>query len=389
MKVAHLDLIGGAAGNMLLGAFIDAGVRLPDLENRLRGVIADGWTFSVSGVVKNGVAATFVDFLVPHERHGTKLGEVLEIVMRSSLTEWQKQRACAVYRRLGEAEALVHGTTIEAMHFHEVGAVDAILDVAGTVVALDLLGIERLTCSRVPVGSGSIRMQHGVYPNPPPGTAELLRGVPTFDAGIEAELVTPTAAALLTVLCDGFGTRPDMVVESIGYGAGTRDLALPNVTRLSVGSALGASGGAPDVRVLEANIDDMSSQHFELAIERIFAAGALDVWLAPISMKKGRPAILLSAIVPPLHEAACAETMLRETTTIGVRARSERRYVLERDVQSVHTPLGDVRVKDVRTNGRCRRMPEYDDVLRIAREWQRPLPDVAREVQAFLDAEPR
>jgi len=226
MKVAHLDLIGGAAGNMLLGAFIDAGVRLPDLENRLRGVIADGWTFSVSGVVKNGVAATFVDFLVPHERHGTKLGEVLEIVMRSSLTEWQKQRACAVYRRLGEAEALVHGTTIEAMHFHEVGAVDAILDVAGTVVALDLLGIERLTCSRVPVGSGSIRMQHGVYPNPPPGTAELLRGVPTFDAGIEAELVTPTAAALLTVLCDGFGTRPDMVVESIGYGAGTRDQGL-------------------------------------------------------------------------------------------------------------------------------------------------------------------
>jgi pyridinium-3,5-bisthiocarboxylic acid mononucleotide nickel chelatase len=418
MRIAYVDMIGGAAGDMLLAAFLDAGLDREALERALRSIVPDGWTLDPTRVRKRGIAATFAGLVVPgedgdaehhhyHHDHdhgaGTRtLADVLEIVERSGLTARQRARAGAVYRRLAEAEAHTHGTTVEAIRFHEIGQVDAILDVAATCIALDLLAIDELFCSPFPIGHGSIRMEHGLYPNPPPATAHLLIGWPTRAVDVAGELVTPTAAAILTALAKP--GRPSLTIERIGYGAGRSDFAIPNVTRVLIGSALEAehaptAGGVngDDVVVIEANIDDMLPQHYELATERLFAAGALDVWLTPIVMKKGRPAITLSAIAAPQNEDAVARAMLTETTTIGVRVRTERRHVLPRASGSVETQYGPVRVKRAALplssskgqgdNGETRTRAEYDDLARIARERNLPLPEVARTVDAAIRGE--
>jgi uncharacterized protein (TIGR00299 family) protein len=414
MRIAYVDMIGGAAGDMLLAAFLDAGLDRDGLERALRGVVADGWTLAPQRVMKRGIAATYAGLVVPgedgdeeHHHHadahghghghdhgpGTRtLAEVIAIVERSTLTSRQRERATAVYRRLAEAEAHTHGTTAGEIRFHEVGQIDAILDVAATCVALDLLEVDELRCSPFPIGHGTIGMGHGDYPNPPPATAHLLIGWPTRAAGVAGELVTPTAAAILTTLAKP--GRADLVIERIGYGAGRSDFAIPNVTRVIIGtpveSARADVQAAPDgdsVVVLEANIDDMSPQHYELATERMFAAGALDVWLTPITMKKGRPAITLSAMAAPDDEHAVARAMLTETTTLGVRVRTERRHVLPRTAATVETPYGAVRVKHAGTNGETRTRAEYDDLVRIARERNLPLPEVARIVEASIHGE--
>ncbi len=322
-------------------------------------------------MIKRGIAATYAGLVVPgedgdaehhHHHHGGEpahshdaadahdgagtrtLAEVLAIVENSTLTARQRERASAVYRRLAEAEAHTHGTTADAIRFHEIGQVDAILDVAATCIALDLLEIDELRCSPFPIGHGSIRMEHGLYPNPPPAVAHMLIGWPTRAVDVAGELVTPTAAAILTTLARP--GRSDLVIERIGYGAGRSDFTVPNVTRVIIGAAPAAptdAPGAPDgdeIVVLEANIDDMLPQHYELATERMFAAGARDVWLTPVVMKKGRPAVTLSAIAAPQDEDAVARAMLAETTTIGVRVRTERRHVLPRSGGSVDTPYG-------------------------------------------------
>ncbi len=408
MKVAYLEMIGGASGNMLLGAFIDAGVDSAALERALRTIPVEGWSIERRRVDKLGIAATYFDFIVPgedhhaHEHasrpraHGRHLADVLAIVAGSGLSAGQKARAASIYTRLAEAEAKVHGTTPDHIHFHEVGAVDAILDVAGACVALDLLGVERVYCSAFPVGRGTVAMDHGRYPNPPPATAELLRGAPTYDAGIEGEMVTTTGAAILTALVERAGERPAMRVARIGYGAGRSDFALPNVLRVSIGElqaestrAGGDSGGAygdagDEVAVLETNIDDMSPQHFEIAIERVLAAGAFDVWLAPVTMKKLRPGVIFGAVAPPEREAEVARAMLAETSSLGVRVRRERRYVLHREIEEVATPLGPVRVKTATVDGQPRRTLEYDDVARIAREQRRPIAEVTTRIEEFL-----
>jgi len=408
VSVAYLEMIGGASGNMLLGAFVDAGVEPAALERALRTIPVDGWSIECRRVDKLGIAATYFDFVVPgedhhaHEHqnrpkaHGRHLADVLAIVAGSGLSAGQKARAASIYARLAEAEAKVHGTTPEHIHFHEVGAVDAILDVAGACVALDLMGIEDVYCSAFPVGRGTVAMDHGRYPNPPPATAELLRGAPTYDAGIEGEMVTTTGAAILTALVERAGERPAMRAARIGYGAGRSDFAVPNVLRVSIGElyaeresggAAGVAGGeapADDVAVLETNIDDMSPQHFEIAIERVLAAGAYDVWLAPVTMKKLRPGVIFGAIAPLAREAEVARTMLAETSSLGVRARRERRYVLRREIEEVATPLGPVRVKTATVDGQPRRTLEYDDVARIARERRRPIAEIAARIEEFL-----
>jgi hypothetical protein len=314
------------------------------------------------------------------------LSDVLDVIAGSGLSERQIERAGRIYRRLGEAEARVHGSTVEHIHFHEIGQIDAILDVAATCVALDLLGIEQLYCSAFPAGSGIIDMSHGAYPNPAPATMELLRGAPVHAVDVEAELVTPTAAAILSTLVERPGQRVDMSVERIGYGAGRRDLVIPNVVRVIAGvtADVGFDAAADDVMVLEANIDDMSPQYYELALERIFAAGALDVWLTPIVMKKGRPAITLSAMARPADADAVAQAVLRETSTIGVRVRHERRAVLAREVLSLETSFGPVRLKRASAGNTTRLQPEYDDVVRIARDRGMPIAEVAREISASL-----
>jgi uncharacterized protein (TIGR00299 family) protein len=406
MKTAYFEPIGGASGNMILGALIDAGADAVAIERALRTIpVRKPWEFRTERVQRRGIAATHVSIEVPgedgspdhvHGPHGRtghggiRLVDVLTIVDESALGDAQKRRARAIYTRLGEAEARVHGESADAIHFHEVGETDAILDVAGACVALDLLGVRALRCAPFPVGRGKIAMQHGSYPNPPPATAELLRGFATYDGGENTEMVTTTGAAILTALCEPGDARPMMVTERVGYGAGTSDFSVPNVLRVSLGIAAdapGASGtGRPDetVAVLEANVDDMSPQYFELALERVLGAGALDAWLAPITMKKSRPAIMFGAIAPLAREVECARAILSETTTLGVRVRHERRYTLERRIDEVATPLGAVRVKTAVFDGAARRTLEYEDVLRIAREQGRPIADVARELERLI-----
>ena len=407
MRVAYVEMIGGAAGDMLLGAFLDAGLDRLALESALRGVVAGGWTLAPERVVKRGIAATYAGLVVPGEdgdedhHHGPTgtgtrtLADVSAIVASSGLTQRQRERASDVYRRLAQAEAKVHGLSADTIHFHEIGQIDAILDVAGCCVALDLLDIDELRCSPFPIGHGSIRMQHGLYPNPPPATSELMRGWPTRAVDVDGELVTTTAAAILTTLASP-GGRPDMAVERIGYGAGRSDFTIPNVTRVTLGTAIAATGtpaqsgfDADEVVVLEANIDDMPPQHYELAMERLFEAGARDVWMTPIVMKKSRPAITLSALANPADEAAVARAMLRETTTLGVRVRAERRHVLHRASAVVSTPFGPVRVKAAGSNGMLRTSAEYDDLVRIARERGLSLREVVHVVDAVIAREPR
>ena len=307
MRACYVDMIGGAAGDMLLAAFLDAGADRDALERALRTIVPDGWSLAPQRVVKRGIAATYAGLVVPgedgddahghhhhddhddhdhHDRHddherdrdrgGTRtLGDVLAIVERSGLTPRQRERAAAIYRKLAEAEAQTHGTTPDGVRFHEIGQLDAILDVAATCVALDLLEIDELHCSPFPIGHGSVSIEHGLYPNPPPATAQMLLGWPTRAVDVAGELVTPTAAAILTTLARP--GRPDLVLERIGYGAGRSDFAIPNVTRVLIGtlvavprSADGATG-RDDVVVIETNIDDMSPQHFELARRQIVA----------------------------------------------------------------------------------------------------------------------
>jgi uncharacterized protein (TIGR00299 family) protein len=404
MKIAYVDMIGGVAGDMLLGAWIDAGADRHVLERALRGIVADGWTMEIERVARCGISALHVDLVIPgeddraHVQHGTEiahvhdgsatrsLADVLAIVARSALTPRQVSRASAIYRRLAEAEARIHGGDVDTVHFHEVGQIDAILDVAGTCVALDLLGIDEVRVSPFPAGTGLARMHHGIYPNPGPATLDLLRGWPLRALELDAELVTTTGAAILTTLATS-SQRVDMTLERTGYGAGRKNFPVPNVVRVLIGT-VAATGQAPahdTVAVIEANIDDMSPQQYELALERVFAAGAVDAWLTPIVMKKGRPAITLSAIAPPPAEDAVARAILRETTTIGVRVRTERRVVLPRVSAVVDTPYGPVRVKRVDVDGRTRARAEYDDLVRIAREHELPLDEVARVVDAMAD----
>lgn len=396
MRCAYVEMIGGAAGDMLLAAFLDAGAERATIEAGLRTVVHDGWTLEPRKVLRRGIAATYAGLSVPgedgdaahhHDAAGHTVGtqshrtlaDVLHIVERSGLTMRQRERTTAVYQALAQAEARVHGTDVDQAQFHEVGQIDAILDVAATCIALDALGIDELRCSPFPLGHGTIAMAHGAYPNPPPATVELLRGWPTRSVDIGAELVTTTAAAILTTLATP-GPRPDLIVDAVGYGAGANDLALPNVTRIMIGTLTESAPAGNDVVVLETNIDDMSPQHYELAVERLFTAGARDVWLTPIVMKKSRPAITLSAIALPADEQAVADAMLAQTTTLGVRVRTERRHLLPRVETTIDTPFGPVRVKRAETNSYARLCPEYDDMLRIARERGLSLAEVARVV---------
>jgi len=386
VSLAHFELIGGASGNMLLGALIDAGAPAAELEAALRTIPLGPWQLERQRTQRCGIAAEHVDFVIPGgDAQARTLAGVRAILEASGLGTAVKNRAIAIYERLARAEAKVHGTAPEAGHFHEVGSADAILDVAGVCVALDLLGVEEVSCSAFPIGRGTVPMHHGSYPNPPPATAELLRGFPTYDGGVEGEMVTPTGAAILTVLARTVGERPAMRAESIGYGAGTADFPIPNVVRASIGPPTRARPAPSDVVVLEATIDDMSPQHFELACERVLAAGAFDVWLAPVTMKKLRPAVLFGAVAAPDREAEVARAMLLETTTLGVRVRTERRHVLERRIETRETPLGTVRVKIAATERTARRTLEYDDVARIARELGRPLSEVAAELGEYVN----
>lgn len=386
MRVAYFDCPSGASGDMLLGALVDAGAPLDAIAAALAGLPVSGYRLEARRVQRAGIAATKADVqLEEREQPHRSLGTILGLIRASGLPEGDIARGAAVFTSLAEAEAKVHGVAVEAIEFHEVGAVDAIVDVLGVVVALRLLGIEACYVSPLPAGGGTARTAHGEIPVPGPATLELLaRAKAPLTApreGERFELVTPTGAALLTTL--GRFERPAMRLERVGYGAGGRDTpGRPNVLRCWLGEAAGEAAFAQrEMRLLETNIDDMSPELFGWALERLFAAGAVDAWCTPIQMKKNRPATMLQALCPPEAEADLVRTLLRETSTLGVRVREVHRVEAERESLTVQTPLGQARVKVKRLPGEpARAAPEYDDCRELALASGLPLAEVFRIV---------
>ena len=381
--IAYLDCYSGISGDMALGGLVDAGLDVDELRRALGRLPVEGYRLEAAPVVSHGISGTRVSVVVdegaPPHRHPA---EVEELIGRGRLAERVRERAVAVFRRLAEAEARVHGEPVERVHFHEVGAVDAIVDVVGTVWGLDRLGVERVHVSPLPTGSGKVRSAHGLMPVPAPATLELARraGAPLVPSTAEAELTTPTGAALATTL--GVFGQPPMTVERIGYGFGRKELPWANALRVWLGQPVGSTARRDEVSLLEANLDDTTPELLGAAMERLLAAGALDVYFTPIQMKKNRPATMLSVLCPIEREPELAGLVLSETSSLGVRVQRMPRYKAERWSSTVETEWGSVRVKVKSLDGRLSAAPEYDDCLRVARERDLPVADVYAAVRA-------
>ena len=323
MRLAYFDCPSGAAGDMIMGALVDAGVPFEALREELAKLRLPGWSLERREVMKGVFRATKIDVRVHGQGHlhahpqgnhahpDRNLGAILDLIEGSGLPGPIKDKATRIFRRLGEAEAHVHGTTVAQVHFHEVGAVDAIVDVTGACIGLHLLGVDAVHCSALPLGGGFVAGAHGRMPVPGPGTAELLKGFPVVDTGVKRELVTPTGAAILTTLAVGAGAMPAMTVEAVGYGAGTMDLDAPNVVRVFLGQADEPAGRETIVQV-ETTVDDMQPQLWEAVMERLFESGALDVYLTPVTMKKSRPGIVLTALCAPDRVTEISRVLFEE-----------------------------------------------------------------------------
>jgi uncharacterized protein (TIGR00299 family) protein len=420
VKVLYFDCFSGAAGDMIVGALIDAGVPLADVRRALGSLAIAPHAVSTEAVTRAGLRATKFNVAGErppqdqahdddheqghtheHDHHQNRdqqhegahrhvhrtLDQIYRLLDGSALSAAGKDRAKGLFERLGEAEAAIHGTTLDTVHLHEVGALDSIIDIVGTVFAMEAIGADRVVASPLNLGSGMINAAHGLYPVPAPATARLLQGAPVYAGAQKVELVTPTGALLVTGYASSFGPVPAMTIRAVGYGAGARDFAeTPNVLRVLIGDA-DATAPSHSVVTIEAEIDDMNPPIFGLLMERLLAECALDVFYTPIQMKKNRPGTLLTVIASPASRERLTGTIFRETTTIGVRYREMTRECLDRELVPVETPLGPVRMKVARRNGELlNASPEFDDCVRLATEHRRPVKDVqALALKAFMD----
>lgn len=381
MRALHFDCFSGISGDMTVAALIDAGV---DAEAIRAGIASLNLpiTFTVEKVRKGGFAATQIFIDVPEETTHRHLADIEIILNHGQLTRSQLDLALRIFRRLAEAEAVAHGTSIDKVHFHEVGALDSIADIVGAAIGLDLLGAERVTSRPVPTGSGMVQCAHGLMPIPAPATANLLRGVPLAASSIKSELTTPTGAAILTTVVQEYVDTPALTLERIGQGAGTREfLEQPNLLRLFVGTTCHANPAEQDVvQVMETNLDDVPGEVIGYCIEALFAAGALDVFSIPIQMKKSRPGVLLSVLAPEALMPSLEAILFRETGTLGIRRYPVRRSKLQRESCTLQTPWGPVQGKHGwREGGPDVVTPEYEDCARLARQHGIPLREVYRE----------
>jgi uncharacterized protein (TIGR00299 family) protein len=385
MRIAYFDCFSGISGNMVLGALIDAGLEIDWLRRELAKLKLANYKIEASKVLKRYIAGTLVDVKTHKEGVERHLGDILDIIERSDLSEEVKGTSRAIFTKLAEAEAKVHGLDVEDIHFHEVGGLDAIVDIVGSVVGLRSLGIEEVYSSPLHLGTGFVECAHGMLPVPAPATLELVRGVPTYGRDVEVELTTPTGAAIITTLAKGFGQSPLMEVKAIGYGAGHRDLPIPNLLRISIGEAVEASvrGYEEDVvTVMEANIDDMNPEFYDHVMGRLFEKGALDVFLTPIQMKRNRPAVKLSALVGEANVSGVLDAFFEETTTLGVRLYEMRRKKLARESIVVETKYGRVDVKVGKLGDVVKNVsPEYEDCRRTASQLGVSLKEVYEEAR--------
>jgi uncharacterized protein (TIGR00299 family) protein len=450
MRIAYLECFSGMSGDMFLGALVDAGVPARVLEETVA-ALGVGARLEISRVLRSGISATKVDVWVdgekdlpreehwerrghshehshehhehshddqgepahagdlhslsgegsragvpaPHEHsHGRGLAEIRGIISAALISSSAKKAAVAIFEALGAAEAKIHGTSIESVHFHEVGAVDALVDIVCAAVGAEALGVGEIVCSRLNVGGGTVKCAHGTLPVPAPATVELLKDAPVYSSGLQAELVTPTGAAIVKTLARRFASFPEMTIEKSGYGAGSRDFPEhPNVVRLVIGEAaaseslsLAAKTATETITVLEANLDDLNPQVFGYVMDRLLEEGALDVFGMPVQMKKNRPGTLLTVLCKPEDAGKLTRLIFTETTTLGVRRREEGRQTLARRWEHVRTQWGEVRIKIASMNGTVTNYaPEYEDCRRIAAEHHVPLKTVMGEaVEAYL-----
>lgn len=393
MRIAYFDCFAGISGDMTLGALVDAGAGFEALKAELDNLGVHEFSLTLEKVTKRGISASDVTVKLLHNHHhghghshGRAFSEIKRIIEESSLSEGVKSKSIAIFTRLGEAEAKIHNKSIEEIHFHEVGAVDAIVDIVGACICLELLGIERVYCSAIPTFTGTVEIAHGTFPLPAPATVEILKSAPWRELGVEGEIVTPTGAAIAATLAEGFGPMPPMSIASTGYGAGKKDFGMPNVLRVMVGESTPlalsspqsgrieeSSAEAVEVAVIETNIDDLSPQVYDIVMERLFGAGALDVYFAPIQMKKNRPATLLSVICEPGMVDELSNIIFEETTSIGVRIDTRKRICLDREIVKVDTEFGPISLKLARRNGETLNIqPEYEDCRAAAKKHSVP-----------------
>lgn len=370
MRTLYFDCFAGASGNMILGALIAAGVDPAELKAELGKLKLPDFELNVEKVDRSGISSTHVGVRIPDEKKHRHLPEIERIINESSLSPTVRDRSLAIFRHLAEAEAAVHGIAVEKVHFHEVGALDAIIDIVGSCIGFEFLGIEQFACSKIHVGSGFVEMEHGKFPVPPPAVAELLRGIPFYSTEITGELITPTGAAVISTLCESYGQIPELKLEVSGYGAGTRKYEkFPNVLRVMIGESKSVSRETmtDTLSLLETNIDDLSPQLLGHFMDRAFEEGALDCWFTSIQMKKNRPATLVSVLCRAADEQKFLNLFYRETSTIGVRVQSVERHSLERTIEKIETEFGEISMKTAYAgNEAVNRKPEFEDLKAAA-----------------------
>ena len=417
-RILYFDCFSGIAGDMVLGALLDAGLPFDELKRALGSLAISGYEVTAERVLRAGVSATKFRVIehparaaaqhttgaaaehsggvgaehpageASQHHHGhphRHLKSIYELIDRSGLSPAGRTRAKELFQRLGEAEAAIHQTSVEKVHLHEVGALDSIIDIVGSVFALEWIGVDRIVCSPLNVGGGTVQSAHGLFPVPAPATLKLLGDAPVYSGAVQKELVTPTGALIATSYASSFGPIPEMAVETVGYGAGDRDTpGTPNVLRVLIGRAADRPHG-DRVVVIECEIDDMNPQIFGVVMDQLYAAGALEVFYVPVQMKKNRPGTLLTVVAAPERKAALSEVIFRETTTIGLRHHEVDRECLPREIVSVDTPLGAVRFKLASRDGRVvNAVPEFDDCARIAAAKNMSVKEVqAVAIQAY------
>jgi len=388
MKVLYFDLIGGASGDMILGALIDSGVPAEKMAEMLAGLKLDEFELKAESISKNGFQATKVDILVgeqPPERH---LKEILEVIQKSSLPGSIQKRAIKIFQNIASVEASIHNKPMDQVHLHELGGTDTIVDVTGALLALDYLGVSHIYASSIPLGSGFIKGAHGQIPLPAPATMGLLKGLPVRRTEIKAELITPTGAALLAELVDDFSPPPEMMVEMVGYGAGTRDLPIPNLLRVMIGETKEAGNQLREQLIqLESNLDDLNPEIYPYVMESLFISGALDVCLVPVQMKKNRPGTQIQVLAEIQNAKNLRGILFQETSTLGVRQTLVDRYSLPRTIQEISTSFGNVRIKVAGEGTPYQKAsPEFEDCQKLAQENKIPIQQVYQEaIKAYFE----
>ena len=386
MKTLYFDCFAGASGDMILGAMVAAGVNQNVLREQLSRLNVDGFNLTFETVERSGLSATYARVETAHEHKHRHLSDIKQIIENSGVSESAKTLAVQIFTRLAEAEARVHNEPVDHVHFHEVGALDAIVDIVGAAICFDLLKIDRFVSSPLHVGSGTIQMAHGRFPVPPPAVAELLKGVPFYSTDIQGELLTPTGAAIITTVCKDFGPIPRMTTDVTGYGAGTRQYQdFPNVLRVLLGETEGDGEVDEKLWMIETNIDDMSPQLLGHVMDRAFELGALDCYFTPVQMKKNRPGVLLSVLCEREQKETLMTLLFTETTTLGVRSYEVERRALRRTTVRVETAYGAIDVKVAHLNGRVvNEMPEFEQVRAAATTAGVPLKVVEDATRSAL-----